>query len=413
LRALIASSLLFVLLVELTPLTAVAQWPQFGGPRRDFTCDPVELKLAWPADGPKRVWSRPFGDGYSGIVVDNERLFSMYREGDDEIIACLEVENGKTIWQYRYTDPIDKAQFASRYGYGPRSTPLIVGTRLFAVSFNGRLSCVEMGSGILTWSVDLVNEFKAQLPRWGYANSPIDYGDTIILPVGSSGAAFVAFDQVSGRTVWRRHDFENSYGSPILIEVDGQPQLVCLMAKEVVGLDPKNGSLLWQHPHEGQWRNNVPNPVWGLDQSLLVSSEGNAGTRLLKLTQSNGKTEVKEKWAVQKFRVVHRNLIRIGNRAYGSSGDFGPSLFSAIDIESGDIAWQTRDIGRAGLLRVGERLLMLEESGHLLLATPDEKGITVHARAKLLDEQAWTIPTLVGKRLYLRDRAKIMAVELP
>ena len=391
----------------------MAQWPQFGGPRRDFTCDPVEFSLEWPKDGPRRLWSRAFGDGYSGIVVDGERLFSLYREADEEIIACLDAESGKTIWEYRYADPIDKSQFASRYGYGPRSTPLIVGQYLYAVSFNGKLSCVNNGTGLLKWTIDFVRHFKAKLPRWGYANSPIAYRNTIILPVGGPGAAFVAFDQATGRLFWRRHDFENSYGSPILIEVDGQPQLVCLMAREVVGLNPKTGDLHWEHHHEGQWRNNVPNPIWGPDQSLLVSSEGQAGTRLLTLKQTDDMTHVKEKWAVQKFRVVHRNLIRMGDVVYGSSGDFGPSLFSAIDIKSGTIVWQTRDVGRAGLLRVGDRLLMLEESGQLLLATPGEKGLTIQARAKVLDEPAWTIPTMAGRRLYLRDRRSIMAGELP
>lgn len=213
----------------------------------------------------------------------------MYREGDEEFIVSLDTESGDKIWECRYTDPIDKAQFASRYGYGPRSTPLIVGTQVYAVSFNGRLSCLEKSTGVLKWSVELVKQFKGQLPRWGYANSPIAHEETIILPVGGPGAAFVAFDQATGRTRWRRHDFENSYGSPILIDVDGQAQLVCLMAKEVVGLSPKSGDLLWRHHHEGQWRNNVPNPIWGTDQTLLVSSEGVAGTRLLKIVQSTSR----------------------------------------------------------------------------------------------------------------------------
>lgn len=391
----------------------MAQWPQFGGPRRDFTCETVPLKIEWPSDGPKRLWSRPFGQGYSGVIVDHGKIFSTYRTGDSEIIAALDGHTGKALWEHRYPDPIDKSQYASRYGYGPRSTPLISGSRLIAVSFNGRVNCLDVKTGKLLWTVDLVERYKAKLPRWGYANSPIAWKNTFVLPAGGPGAAFVALDPATGRTLWQRHDFENSYGSPIEIGVDGQRQFACLMAREVVGIDPENGDLLWQHPHEGQWHNSIPNPIWGNDNSLLVTSEGDAGTRLLKLARSGGQTNVQQSWTTKKFRVVHRNIIRIGNRAYGSSGDFGASIFSAIDLQAGEIVWQDRSIGRAGILQVGDKLVMLEETGDLLLATIKGDGVDIHARARLCEDPAWTIPTLVGRKLFLRDNKTIQAVELP
>ncbi|MBK8269268.1 MAG: PQQ-like beta-propeller repeat protein [Planctomycetes bacterium] len=101
--------------------------------------------------------------------------------------------------------------------------------------------------------------------------------------------------------VWKRHDFENSYGSPVLISVDGERQLVCLMAREIVAVNPANGDLLWQHPHAGQWLNNIPNPVWGADNLLFVTSEGNAGSRVLKLSRKDNKAAAKEIWSTRKF----------------------------------------------------------------------------------------------------------------
>ncbi len=401
------------LFTDIVASNVSAQWLQFGGPRRDFTCDPIELKTDWPPDGPRRIWTRPFGDGYSGILLNEGSVYSTYRDGDSEVVDSLDAETGNRRWQYVFADPVDKSRFASRYGYGPRSTPLIVGHRLFVVSFNGRLICLNHRTGRHEWSIDLVDRFGARLPRWGYANSPIAFGDRVILPVGGPGSAFAALDQATGNTVWRQHDFENSYGSPILIDLEGQTQLVCLMAREIVGLDPRQGNLLWSHGHEGQWLNNIPNPIWRSDHSLLVTSEGDAGTRLLHLTRADGTTRVRQAWATQGFRVVHRNLICMGNTAYGSSGDFGPSVFSALDMQSGAIVWKDRQISRAGILLVGTKLLLLEESGNLVLASPRDNGVTIHARAALLEESAWTIPTLVNKRLYLRDRKSIMAVELP
>lgn len=233
-----------------------------------------------------------------------------------------------------------------------------------------------------------MKKFNAKPTRWGYANSPLSYGKSVIVPVGGKRATFVALDQATGRIVWKKHDFENSYGSPVLIKFNGRDQVVCLMAREIVGLDPRSGDLLWHWAHEGQWHNNIPNPIWGADDALFITSEGNAGSRVLKLSCKGIGVDVSELWASRKFRVVHRNSVRIGSVIYGSSGEFGPTIFCAVDVQTGDILWKRRDIGRAGLLRVGDRLLKLEESGRLFLATPTTEGITIHSEAEVLQEMA-------------------------
>ncbi len=392
---------------------AGAQWTQFGGPTRDFAAEPVELATSWADDQPRILWQRPLGDGYSSILVDGDTLYTMYRDGDDDVTVALDAATGATRWEHRDRQPIDTTSQAAGYGYGPRSTPLVAGDSLYAAGFNGHLVCLDKGTGTRRWSRELVREFDGTRTRWGYANSPIAHGGNIILPVGGRGSAFVALDRQTGRTAWRRHDFENSYGSPVRINVDGREQMVCLMAREVVAIDPSRGDLLWRHSHEGQWLNNIPNPVFGPDNLLLVTSEGHAGTRVLRLAHDGARSQVAEVWASRKIKVVHRNVIRIGDMACFSSGDFGATVFTAIDVQTGRILWQTRDVERAGMLGVGDKLLMLEENGRLTLATPTPEGLTIHVRRMLLEEKAWTFPTMVGKRLYLRDRKSIMAVELP
>ncbi|MBK8269269.1 MAG: PQQ-binding-like beta-propeller repeat protein [Planctomycetes bacterium] len=187
--------------VAMSCLAAIAQWPQFGGPNRDFTVTEDRLDVNWPKEGPKRIWSRPLGDGYSSILVDDGLLFTMYRETDEEIIAALKAATGASVWQHRYAAPVDAAEFAARYGHGPRSTPLIAGDRIFAIGFNGRLTCLDKKTGTAQWTVDLPDTFDAKLPRWGYANSPIAFENNIIVPVGGKSASIVALDQSTGRGV--------------------------------------------------------------------------------------------------------------------------------------------------------------------------------------------------------------------
>jgi len=216
----------------------------------------------------------------------------------------------------------------------------------------------------------------------------------------------------NGTVVWRRHDFANSYASPLLIEWNGRRQLVCFMAREVVGLDPATGDLLWRHPHENQWLNNIVNPVWSGDGRLFITSEGDAGSQMIQLP-TGGESEVRSIWHTRKMRISHRNAIRIGDSLFASNGDFGPAPFSALDLATGELSWRERGFSEAACLRVGDKLLLLDEDGRLALVTATPEKLTVHAQTQVLEREAWTPPALVGKTLYLRDRRTIMALELP
>jgi hypothetical protein len=112
------------------------------------------------------------------------------------------------------------------------------------------------------------------------------------------------------------------------------------------------------------------------------------------------------------MRVHFGNVIRVGDYVYGSSGDFGPAPFTAVNVKTGKIAWRNRSFPRAASLYADGRFIILDEDGNLLLAAVSPDGLTVHSKVEMLKNQSWTAPTLVGTRLYMRDRASIMAVDL-
>ena len=70
----------FIALAAFGTEPAAAQWPQWGGPNRDFTVETSGLADTWPEDGPARLWHRELGDGYSAIVYDDGLLYTMYRK---------------------------------------------------------------------------------------------------------------------------------------------------------------------------------------------------------------------------------------------------------------------------------------------------------------------------------------------
>jgi len=177
-------------------------------------------------------------------------------------------------------------------------------------------------------------------------------------------------------------------------------------------LNPHDGALEWKHPHPADYGVNVATPIWNGDGTLFVSSAYNGGSRMLKLSRNDGTVQVQELWATKRIRIHFGNAVRLGSRVYASNGDFGAAPLAAIDVSNGDMVWRDRSVARSTLIGAGDKLVILDEDGQLALATPGETGLTVHARAQILGDRAWTVPTLVGTTLYLRDRAQIMALDL-
>ena len=405
--------LLAVLLV-MTALPALAQssdWAQWGGPQRNFTSEAKGLAASWPATGPQRIWQRELGEGYSAIVAEHGTLYTMYRKGENEVVIALDAATGKTLWEYSYAAPFSP-QYDMSNGPGPHATPLVVGNFVFSSGATSKLHCLDKKTGKVLWSHDLIIEFHGTLRVNGYSCSPIAYKDKVVMMVGGEASSLVAFNQKDGSVGWKKHDFRNSTSSPIIINVNGQDQLVAFMYGEVVGLDPNNGNLLWSHPHPVEHGLNTCTPVWGSDNLLFISSGYDGGSRVLKISRSAEKTNVEELWAHRLMRVHFSNAIRVGDVVYGSSGDFGPAPFTAVDVKTGKVLWRNRTFPRASFLSADGHFIILDEDGQLILATPTPEGLTVTSKAAVLSNQAWTVPSLVGTRLYLRDRKNIMALEL-
>jgi outer membrane protein assembly factor BamB len=402
---------LFLFITKTAALAQTSDWSQWGGPHRNFTSDAKGLATTWPATGPKRLWQRGMGEGYSGIAVENGTLFTMYRKDENEIAIALDARTGKTIWEYSYAAPFSP-EYDMSNGPGPHATPLVNGDLVFTSGATGKLHCLNKKTGKLLWSHDLLGEFHGTLRVNGYSCSPIAYKDKIVMMVGGPSSSLVAFNRKDGSVVWKKHDFKNSTSSPIIISVDGQDQLVAFMYGDIVGVDPNNGNLLWSHPHPVDHGLNTSTPVWGADNLLFISSGYDGGSRVLKLSRTGDKTNVEELWANRLMRVHFTNAIRVGDLIYGSSGDFGPAPFTAVDVKTGKILWRNRSFPRASFLFADGRFIILDEDGHLLLATPTPEGLTVTSKADLLSNQSWTVPSLSGTRLYVRDRKNIIALDL-
>jgi outer membrane protein assembly factor BamB len=386
-------------------------WTQWGGPHRNFQTEATGLKDTWPSSGPRVVWKRSLGEGYSSPAVEGGVLYTMYGKPREEVVLSANAETGTTVWEH--STPMTFQSDAPEMGNGPYSTPLVVGDRLFTTGVSGRLQCLDKKTGKLLWTQQLWDQHRGTRLMYGYASSPIAFRDTVIVPVGGPGHAVMAFNQADGKVAWAKNDWGNVYSSPLLINLGGLEQLAVLLDGVICGVNPHNGDLQWQVPFKADYSIAVATPVFGPDNLLFVSSEYGGGAKGIELQRNGQQTVAKELWSTLRLRLHHGNAMRVGDAIYFSSGGKGSqAILSAVEARTGKILWQERSIEKATFVWADQKLITLDQDGNLMIAHPSPQGFKISAKTTLLTKDAWTPPTLVGSRLYIRDRRTMMAVDL-
>jgi len=406
--------LLILAAVLLSRPVLAADWLQWGGPHGDFTVDAKGLAEAWAPDGPKQLWKRPLGPGYSSILYKGGQLFTMYLDGDHEVVVSLDAITGETNWEHRYARKL-WPDMSRQFGLGPNSTPLIVGDRIISIGVAGQMRCLSLADGKLLWKHDLPGEYgrRKRVEEYGYSASPMPYNNSIIVQVGGNEHAVVAFHPDDGHVVWKSEPGGISYAQATITKLGGRDQFVYFEPEGVVGLNPSTGRVLWRKSIEFNNGNHLT-PIVKCDENRIwVGSQFNTGGgRLLEITDGENGMEVSEKWFKRKLQASHWTSIRIGDFIYGSVGGNTTSFVAAFNWKTGDIAWRKRGFHKAQSLYADGKLLFLDETGELAIARVSPEDFEVLARAPVAESISWTLPTLVSTKLYLRDNRNILALDL-
>jgi outer membrane protein assembly factor BamB len=427
-RIAVTSAVLLILVVPsliLDPTTSLASpppapdasrnadgsWLQWGGPSGDFQVASRPLSRDWGETGPKALWSRDLGKGYSAIAADKGTLYTMYRIGDDEIAIALDAATGETRWEHKYNAPT-VSKHVVQFGKGPNASPLVLDDRIITLGYTGVLNAINRADGQPLWTHDLIKEYAGEVLVFGSSASPIVHNNMILVLVGGDQAAVMAFAPDTGKVIWKSKAGSVSYAAPQVIDVDGQEQAIYYSADAINGLDAATGTSLWSHPVATQYKNNCSNPIWGKDNLLWVASQLDGGTRVLRLSLDGEATKVEEVWAKNTVNLHWWNTIRLGGLVFGSMGAQGSAL-AAVNVETGEVAWRERGYDKVKPIQVGELTLMLDADGDLYLAELKPDGINVLTQARIFEsDESWTIPTLVGTTLFARDQNKIVALQL-
>jgi outer membrane protein assembly factor BamB len=402
-------------LLLLAPARVSAEdWLRWGGPRGDFTVEAGALAGPWPERGPSRLWQRPLGDGYSSLLYRDGRIFTMYRDGGEDVLVALDAATGSTLWENRDAYALWPEMDRS-FGRGPNSTPLLVGDLLVGIGIGGRIRAVEAGTGKRVWARDLPRDFgrRKRVEEYGYSGNPLPYQGTILTLVGGDETAVVALNPADGSVVWKSAPGGVSYGQPTLTRLAGRDQYIYFEPEGVVALDPATGATLWRHPIKFSNGNHLTPATRCDDTHLWVSSQfDTGGGRMLAVRAAGDKLAVEELWFTPRLRASHWPLHCRGEFLYGSIGGNDVSRLAAVRWRTGEIAWQQGGFHKAQALWADGKLLFLDQNGQLALARVSPERFELLASAPVAKSRAWTLPTLVGTTLYVRDQEKVLALDL-
>jgi outer membrane protein assembly factor BamB len=395
-------------LLALAMQIAVSDWPQFFGPERNGVYRGPALLEKWPANGPRVVWQKQVGQGFSGPVVAEGRLILFHRVADREVVESFDARTGASQWQYGYP-----TSYRDDFGFdeGPRAVPVVANGIVFTFGAQGQLHAISLKTGAKIWSEDTMRRFSVPKGFFGAGGSPLVEDGRVIANIGGRGAGIVAFDAKTGKVLWTATDDEASYSSGIGATFGGRRSAVFLTRNGLVGLDPATGQVHFQR----RWRArqaasvNAATPLV-IGDLIFVSAEYGPGAAVFKVEGST----LTELWTSDDVLSNHyATSIQREGFLFGYHGrqEFGPS-FRAVELRTGKVRWSQDRFNAGSVLLAGDRLLILRETGELILALASPDAFRPLVRAQILPATVRAFPALADGLLYVRNEKTLVCLDL-
>jgi outer membrane protein assembly factor BamB len=263
---------LVVFLISLNLMAA--DWPQWRGPNRDGISSETGLLATWPSGGPPVVWKTDgLGEGYSSLAIAGGRLYTQGQRGRQEFVLAFDVKTGKKVWETAVS-----RDYRNDRGDGPRGTPTLDGDRLYAMTGDGVLVCMETATGKTVWSQNVAQKYGGEIPNWGYSESPLIDGDRLIVMPGGRGASIVSLKKTDGSLQWKAGSDRAGYSSAIVANVGGVRQVIALSAQSAMGVEETNGELLWRYARVSNNTANIATPIYHDGEAFLSRAAYHVGS---------------------------------------------------------------------------------------------------------------------------------------
>lgn len=378
-------------------------WPQWRGPNRDGVVNGVKVPAKWPKTL-REEWSVPVGEGYSSPVAVGGKVYVFTRQKEHEVVQCIDVASGKEIWRSEPYPAPYKAGPGAPGDIKTRATPAVVGGRVFTLGVSEILSCLDAETGKLLWRKN-----SKGYPVYGASASPLVVDGLCIAQVGKGG--LTAFDVTTGEIKWSYDDVIGGpgYGSPILVDMAGERQIVTVTQNCFLGVRAATGKLLWR----------LQVPRWDIQQcitpvqykDLLIFADSGEPLRAVRLEKGDKGITTKEIWKAKAHTSngYHTSSpVLAGDWLVGFSGQKAGHLF-CLDAKTGQTLWQSEGrlggnpSGHASIVNAGSVWLALTNRGHLMVMKATGTAYEPIAEYRLAEHGTDAHPVFLGDRILIKD----------
>ncbi len=330
------------------------------------------------------------GKGFSSFAVVNGRAYTLGNTEKVDTVFCFDVATGRVLWRHSYDcDPQPLS-----YEGGPGATPAVDGSCVYTLSKNGHLFCLDAGSGKVGWTkkFDLWPRNEGDWANtWRYAGSPLVLGGRLILGIGQSG---MALDPRDGAVLWQSPAGHPGYSSPVPFGPPDGESLCFFSGHAVFGVEARSGHELWKVPWNTLWDLNAADPIF--DRSKMFVSSGNGVGCALFDIASNPPREV---WRNKNLKTTINTSVLWKGLLFG----FNDTHLSCLDWNTGEERWTTREVRKGSLIVAGDKLLLLSETGRMVVAEPTDREYRPLAQAQVLEGRCWTTPVLSNGMVFARN----------
>jgi outer membrane protein assembly factor BamB len=348
-----------------------------------------------------------------------------------ERAVALDEKTGTILWTREW--PVD---YRSIYHpSGPRATPTVDGDRVYFAGADGKLFCLRAATGEVVWKKDFLTDYSGELSTWGFSSSPLVDGDRLIALVGGHpDARMVAFDKLTGTEIWHALPSNSDTGvaSPIIIEAGGVRQLIIWYDGAVASLNPVTGHVYWQQPYKVGAGMSVATPV--RSGSLLFFTNFYNGPLMLSLDEKRPAATVLWKGKSDSeidtdgLHSVNGTPVIVGDHVYGVCS-YGQ--FRCLRAQTGERVWESQALVKertrwasAFIVRHGNRLIVNNDRGELIIVAPSPDGYQEISRTQLIKPTTaptsrralgalnWSEPAYANKHVYARNDEEIICASL-
>ena len=421
-------------------------WPFIRGPHYDGHSSETDVLDEFPPQGPRVLWTRPLGVGYSGFTAQGERVFTQYQNLGGQYVVCLNAATGKTIWEYRYELPYDPAGMYP----GPRATPTLANGRVYFASPAGQVGCLSIDKGLLLWQINLFKQFQTtDLVEFGYSCSPVVVHDRVLLPVGTPNASMVALDANSGQPIWQSGNDAISHVPAMPIEFHGRQLVIGYFRNSLTAFDFDTGALVGHKDMSVGYDEHAAWPIYQ-EPFLWLSGPFRAGSELLELTDDPIEPRTIGFRSVWQSKLMSNDVcssVFVNGHLYGfdvydpQTKPHRPTrgAFRCMEYLSGLPRWMNetnrrhllipsndpaslpspelsanpQPVGHASVIYADGKLILLNDLGQLILARASPDRYEEIGRSSVLaGELCWTPPMLSRGRLFVRNSSRVVCIAL-